>query len=105
VRLVGTDYRQYDVFELQLRFAGAIVTLEDGGASLRIRLVEDNKHFRGHRRPSRGDWQDITPRDGMLRAIDNIRAHLEGAEPLASDGLSALQTHELVAAMLTMARA
>jgi predicted dehydrogenase len=105
VRLIGTDYRQYDVFELQLRFTDAIVTLEEGGARLRIRPIEDNEHFSGHRRPGHGGWRDITPRDGMLRAIDNIRAHLERGEPLASDGDSALQAHELAAALVAMARA
>jgi predicted dehydrogenase len=105
VRLIGTDYRQYDLFELHLRFTGAIVMLEEGGARLRIRPIEDNKHFSGHRHPGLGVWRDTTPRDGMLRAIDNIRAHLECGEPLASDGGSALKAHELSAALVEMARA
>jgi predicted dehydrogenase len=105
VRLIGTDHRQYDVFELQLMFTGAIVTLEEGAARLRVRPIDDDEHFSGHRRPGHGGWRDITPRDGMLRAIDNIRAHLERGEPLASDGGSALKAHELSAALVELARA
>lgn len=104
VRLTGTDYRSYDIFELQLAFSGALVVLEQGATRLRIRPLEDTPGFAGHRRPAHGDFEDIGASDVLLRAFDNIAASVEGREVLASDGASALAAQETAAAMMRMAR-
>lgn len=104
VRLIGTDYRHYDMFELQLAFSSAVVAIEEGGTRLRIRPLEETPGHRGHRRPGHGQFRDIAPRDALLRAFDNIAACLAGRERLASDAASALAAQEIATALADMAR-
>lgn len=104
VQMIGTNYRQYDLFELQLRFAEAVVGLEDGGAILVVRFIEPDPSFSGHRRPSRGQRQDTCTSDTMLHAIDNVLANARHGESLMSDAASALTAQEIAAELVAMSR-
>lgn len=104
VHLIGTDYRQYDIFELQLAFTAAVISVEEGGARLRVRPIEETPGFQGHRRPASGRFQDTAPGDAMLHAIDNIAACLADGEALASNAASALAAQEIATTLAKLER-
>jgi predicted dehydrogenase len=70
--LVGCDGRDYARFELELAFARGIVSLEEGGRSIRRRPIEAGP-FAGTNSPARGVWESTGYGESMLRALDELK--------------------------------
>jgi predicted dehydrogenase len=105
VRLIGTDHREYGLFEFELMFAAGRVSLLDGGFTILRRPVADNPRFPGYRALVAGEARPTGLNRAMLGALDNIAAHLARAEPLLSDGASALAAQETCVALADLREA
>jgi predicted dehydrogenase len=102
VRIIGTDYRHYDFFELQLHFESAVVSIENGGTILRTRSIERDPNFSQHLRLTHGERRDTQAAEAMLNAVDNIIANVRCGEPVASDAASALAAQEIAEQLKAM---
>jgi predicted dehydrogenase len=85
----------FTLSELQLVFASAVITMEQGGLVWRERAVVSSKTFAGYRVPSNGVRRSGGYPRAMLRAVDNICGAVQHGHPLASTGDSALATQRL----------
>jgi predicted dehydrogenase len=85
----------YALFELQLVFANALVTMEEGGLFWRDRKVVASRTFSGYRVPDEGRRRTGGYLRAMSNAVDNIFAAITHGRALASTGETALATHRL----------
>lgn len=92
------------IFELRLITSRAILDMEDGGSSWRIRQVVKSPRFKGYRVPDLGTSQPGEYLQAMRGSVANLHAHLESAAPLACTGETALSAHRLCDEILRRAR-
>ena len=85
----------YTVFELQLIFSEALVTMENGGMSWRERTPVDSQAFKGYRVLDEGVLRPGGYPKAMLCAVANIYECITGARPLISTGETALVSQQL----------
>jgi predicted dehydrogenase len=95
VHIVCGHAGDFALFELQLTFAGALVSMEEGGMFWRERPVAPSTAFSGYRTAGEGARREGGYRQAMLRSVDNIYGAVTRAQPLASDGDSALAAQRL----------
>ena len=97
-QLIGLSDSDGARFELELTFADAVVTVEDGGMTLRLRTWRRSEIFAGERELDRGNWQPTAYGTAMLRALDELRAWRPGSI-LSSDIESAAASIEVADAL------
>ena len=85
----------FSLFELQLIFSNGVVTMEEGGIFWRERRAVDSDSFKGYRKLDDGVRRVGEYPQSMLEAVDNIYRAINGNEPLASTGESALAAQRL----------
>lgn len=85
----------YAHFELQLVTAKGVITMEDGGASWRIRQVTTNTVFEGYRTLDQGYIVPGEIASAMTGAVNNIYQSLTQGSALASTGSTAMQAQQL----------
>lgn len=85
----------YALFELQLLFARAAITMEQGGMAWRERRAGASQCFSGYRMLDAGIRREGGYAQAMLRSVDNIYCAVTGGSPLASTGESALAAQRL----------
>lgn len=90
VVLIGGDARDYARFELEIASEAGIITMLDGGYAWRRRLAGESAVFAGYRTLDAGAVSVGRYEEAMAAAVDNIHGALTRAEPLASDGATAL---------------
>lgn len=95
--------QDYALFELQIVTARGVISMEDGGASLRLRPVIDSPTFAGYRCLDRGEPRPGAYAEAMTQAIANLYGALTVGQPLASTGSTALAAQELCAAIKSAA--
>ena len=95
VHLVAGDARDFPIFELTLVMENGVVSIEQGGLTIRQRPAVDSPLFTGHRviedRPSRPGGA----RAAMMAAVTNIHDHITNGVPLASTGITALASERV----------
>lgn len=95
VHLVVGDARDYPIFELMLVTEKGVVSIEQGGLTIRQRPAIDSPLFAGHRviedRPSQPGGAEAA----MMAAITNIHDHITSGTPLASTGVTALASEQV----------
>lgn len=99
VQLIGVDHRDFDLFELQFLCSKALVAIEDAGRRLRVRPVEDDPAAAGHRRPGSGEMTDVSARNSMRVAIENLFSHLEHGARLVPSANATVEAHRLCEAI------
>jgi predicted dehydrogenase len=105
VHLATAHAHDAAVFELQLTTERAVITMEDGGLSWRVRRVIDSPVFAGYRVLDGGEWQPGEYQHSTSLAVSNLHDHLKHDQPLASDGHSALAAQRLCDAIRRAATA
>jgi predicted dehydrogenase len=93
VHLAAGHAEDYAVFELQLIFEKAMVTMEDGGMAWRERAAVPSKTFKGYRTLYEGARRSGAYPRAMLEAAGNIFRAVTVGEALESTGETALQAH------------
>lgn len=91
IHLIGSDGRDWAVFDTKLSFAGGEIVIEKFGFQVRRRRPKPAAAITGVPTLDDGAITDTRYGEAMLRALDEIRAWKPGLR-LASDGESALQT-------------
>jgi predicted dehydrogenase len=89
------DARDYAFFELELLLERAVVRMERGGSSWRIRHSVDSPTFSGYKTLDAGQFDAGHYDSAMKIAIEEIAAALNFGSMPASTGKSALATQEL----------
>jgi predicted dehydrogenase len=103
---LGTGHAgDYSLFELQLVTSTAVVSMEEGGMSWRVRRAVESASFKGYRTLDAGECRAGEYPQAMLAAVGNLHDHLTSGRPLASDGRSALEAQRLCAAIRDLASA
>lgn len=95
IHLVCGNARDYSVFELQLIFAKAVLTMEEGGMFWRERLAVPSEIFNGYRVLDEGVRRSGGYPGAMLAAVDNLYRAVAYGAPLASTGESALAAQRI----------
>jgi predicted dehydrogenase len=95
VHLACGHAADFALFELQFVFAGAVLTMEEGGLAWRERRPVESSLFSGYRVLDEGLRRAGSYGKAMLRAADNLFAALVDGAPLASSGESALAAQRL----------
>jgi predicted dehydrogenase len=95
VQLACAHAADFAFFELQLVFARAVITMEEGGLFWRERPAADSAEFAGYRVPGEGTRRPGGYAQAMRRSADNIFGAVRRREPLASTGDSALAAQRL----------
>jgi predicted dehydrogenase len=95
VQLACGHAADFAFFELQLLFARAVITMEEGGLFWRERSATDSTEFAGYRIPGEGERRPGGYAQAMQRSVDNIFGALRRREPLASTGETALAVQRL----------
>lgn len=95
VMLACAHAADFAMFELQLVFARAVVSMEEGGLSWRERPVADSAHFPGYRTAGEGTRRPGGYTQAMRRSVDNLFGALERGEKLGSTGETALAAQRL----------
>lgn len=95
VQLACAHAADFAFFELQLVFARAVITMEEGGLFWRERPAADSAEFPGYRVPGEGTRRPGGYAQAMRRSVDNIFGAVRRSEPLASTGDSALAAQRL----------
>ena len=102
VQLVGCDSRMYFPFEIDLVMEKGRISLEDLGSRVRRRSVRPHPVFLNQSTLDDGVWMDTQLPITLANAVGEIYEHVTNAKPLVSDGVSALATEEVCAALLAM---
>jgi predicted dehydrogenase len=105
VHLATAHAHDASIFELQLITERAVITMEDGGLTWRVRRVLDSPVFAGYRVLDAGEWRPGEYQLATSRAVSNLHDHLKQGMPLASDGHSALAAQRLCDAIRRAATA
>jgi predicted dehydrogenase len=95
VQIAGAHASDFAFFELQIVFARAVITMEEGGLFWRERGAADSAHFAGYRVPGQGVRRPGGYAQAMQRSIDNIFDAIRRCDALASTGESALAAQRL----------
>jgi predicted dehydrogenase len=95
VQLACAHAADFSFFELQLVFANAVITMEEGGLFWRERPIVESKEFPGYRVPAEGTRRPGGYAMAMRRSVGNIIGAMENELPLASTGTSALVAQKL----------
>lgn len=96
IHLVGSDAKDYSLFEIHFICSKAVVSMEEGGALWRFRSVQDSDTFQGYRVLGESHSQPGEYNQAMGLAVENIyQAIVSHNTPLASDGNSALITQSI----------
>jgi predicted dehydrogenase len=95
VQIACAHAADFAFFELQLVFARAVITMEEGGLFWRERPAADSAEFSGYRIPGAGERRPGGYAQAMRRSVDNIFGAVRRREPLASTGDSALAAQRL----------
>lgn len=103
VYLVGSDSRHFFTFEIDLVMERGRIVIEDLGRVLRHRRVATHPVFPSRRTLERGEWIGTGFGEAMVRAVDNLRAHLDSGAELLGDGAGALDVQRLCAELIEMA--
>ncbi|CAA7618672.1 Gfo/Idh/MocA family protein [Magnetospirillum sp. UT-4] len=103
VQLAGLDRAAFTVFELDLAFERARVTIEESGYRMRRQAVVDNPRYPGYRMLEAAESRPTGLGRAFLSAADNIHRAVTAGAPLASDGASALAVQSLCAGLTGMA--
>jgi len=101
--IVGTDCRDFFIFELTLIMEKGEINIEDLGLSVRRRPIEKHTLFPSQSTPSAGISLTSGFDQAMVNAVSNIADHLADGTPLASDGWSALEAEETCWAIMKCA--
>ena len=95
VQLCTGHAADYALFELQLVTARAVIVMENGGMSWRVRNSIESPHFKGYRSlapasPLPGEYEHA-----MSEAASNLHAAVTRGDALASTGASALAAQRI----------
>lgn len=90
VHLVCGHAEDYALFELQLIFSQAVLTMEEGGMFWRERRALNSEIFKNYRTLEGGVRRAGEYSHAMLQAVGNIYQAINRGDPLASTGESAL---------------
>jgi predicted dehydrogenase len=99
VQLCIADARDYALFELTIVTEHAVIAMEEGGLSWRIRRAGASGAFAGYRALDGGERVAGEYFEAMRAAAANIAAALHHGTPLASDGASALAAQRVCEAI------
>lgn len=105
VTLNVADARDYALFELSIVTEHAVIAMEEGGLSWRIRRAGQSGAFAGYRALDPGERVPGEYFEAMRGAVANIAAALRDGTPLASDGASALAAQRVCEAIRVAASA
>lgn len=105
IYLATAHAADYALFELQIVAETAVLTMESGGASWRVRRAIDSPHFIGYKALSAGERIEGEYNFAMRNAAANIHNAVNSAMPLLSDGQSALAAQRVCQAILETAQA
>ena len=95
--------QDFAMFEMQAVTERAVISMEDGGASWRIREPKPSHTLQGYRYLNQGDWMRSNGSPDLSLAVSNVYEALKNNAPLACTGLEALQVHALTEAILHQA--
>ena len=104
VQLVGCDSRMFFPFEIDLVMEKGRISLEDLGGRVRRRSVQPHPLFLNQSTLDDGMWIETQLPIALASVVGDVYEHVTHEKPLVSDGVSALATEEVCAALLTMAR-
>lgn len=104
IQLAAAHADDYALFELQLVFEKAIVTMEDGGMVWRERVARESEVFEGYRTLDAGIRRAGAYPEAMLKAVDNIFRAVVHGDALASTGETALLAHGMCDSIFEWAR-
>ncbi len=102
VILVGTNYRFFYPFEIDLVLEFGRISIEDLGGQLRLRKVRPHPKYLHQQALDAGTWESTEMGSAMLRALDNIFGHLSTGTPITSNGRSALDVEELCSEIMAI---
>jgi predicted dehydrogenase len=100
VHVMGTDFRDYALFELHIITARGAIGIEQSGRIVRRRACMDDPYHDGYKLLAHGEWTEYGHGDSFLHLLDNLKANLEDGTPLTSDGRSAFATQQLCESMI-----
>lgn len=103
VHLRAGDRRAYTVFELELAFENAAISLGDSGFRLLERKVEDDARFDGYRKLGDGEWRPTGLGSAMLLAASDLHRAVTSGADLPSTGETALMAQEVCAELVALA--
>ena len=92
IQLVGTDSRDYSIFELDLIFSKMHISMKDGGRRWTMREPIESSIFRGYKELSAGKTSPGGYQKTLLNAINNLYLTIKKDSETASNGLTALDT-------------
>jgi hypothetical protein len=95
IHIVCGHAADFALLELELIFADAVVTMEEGGMYWRERIPVDSTTFAGYRMLDAGVRRAGSYSRAMLESINNIFGAITHGHPLASTGESALEAQRL----------
>ena len=95
VHVVCGHAADFALFELELVFSDAVITMEEGGLSWRERRPVDSALFQGYRVLGEGTHRPGSYQEATLRSIDNIFRTIHEGHELASSGESAVASQRL----------
>lgn len=95
LQLACGNAADFSIFELQLLFSDAMVTMEDGGMAWRERRASASAHFAGYRALDAGARRAGGYGRALPAALDNIAGAIGRGVPLASDVATALATQRI----------
>lgn len=101
----GTDYRFYQLFEMDINLSKGRVNICDGGNLLTVQQVTDSTLFPGYRILGPGKEQTTSLSNNMDFVMQAIQATLNGEKNIHHcTGKLALKTQELCAELFDLAR-
>jgi predicted dehydrogenase len=104
VFLIGSDYRKYSLFEIDITTSGGRVIIDNLGERLRYYAVRDSEEFPGHFVLHAERKQNIGLFFAMDRAMAGVYDTLSGVgASVTSTGHSALATHKTCDAIIRLA--
>jgi predicted dehydrogenase len=101
--LVGTDHRDYALFEVHIVAERGAVTIERSGRTVRRRRLDPaaDPHFAIL---DRGVWDDDRLGDPLLHALDNLDDAINTGAPLMSDAANAVATESICDHLIKIAK-
>jgi predicted dehydrogenase len=105
IRLVGSDSRDFDQFELRLTCAGGVIDIEDFGRRIRRRHARHSPTFPGHVLLEDSSFVATGLDQALLAAVGNLRDAALGRVMLKADGDSAAVAEALCEALRARAPA
>ncbi len=94
--LVNCAYaKDYSMFEFQLIFSNAVISIENGGSSWRERYVRDSDMFFGYKILDGGVFEISNNSQTFSNLVNNIYEHIKFKRPLKNTLESALKSQKL----------